>query len=70
MKTSSVSVPVIVDRIPEEHEEFDLSLNVPSSLGLTIAVGGRDSALGVITDSASKCKPNNYSYTYIKGNMG
>ena len=70
MKTSNVRVPIIVDRIAEEREEFDLSLNVPSSLGLAIAAGGRDSALGVITDFASKCKPNNYSYTYIKGNMG
>ena len=68
MKTSNVRVPVIVDRIAEEREEFDLSLNVPSSLGLAIAAGGRDSALGVIIDSTSKCKTNNY-YIYEE-NMG
>ena len=52
---SNVSVPVIVDSIVEKHEEFDLTLNVPSSLSPAIKAGGRDSAEGVIIDSTSKC---------------
>ena len=52
---SSVSVPVISDAIAEESEEFDLMLTVPPSLGPSITAGGRDNAVGVITDSTSKC---------------
>ena len=52
---SNVSVPVIVDNIAEEHEEFDLMLTVPSSLGPAITAGSRDTATGVIIDSNSKC---------------
>ena len=52
---SNVSVPVILDNIVEEHEEFDLRLNVPSSLGPAITAGSGDTATGVITDNASKC---------------
>ena len=51
---SSVSVPVIVDKIFEEHEIFDLRLDVPSSLGPTITAVSRDTATGVITDNLSK----------------
>ena len=51
---SNVSVPVIVDNILEEHEEFDLRLDVPSSLGPTITAGSTDTATGVITDNLSK----------------
>ena len=54
MRMSNVSVPVIVDKIAEGHEEFDLSLNVPSSLSPAITAGSRDRATGVITDSTSK----------------
>ena len=53
MTMSNVSVPVIVDGIVEEHEEFDLTLNVPSSLNPSITVGTRNRAIGVITDSTS-----------------
>ena len=52
---SNVSVPVIVDMIVEGVEEFNLRLNVPSSLGPAITAGSRDTATGVITDSTSKC---------------
>ena len=52
---SNVGVPVIVDNITEEHEEFDLRLVVPSSLGPAITAGSRDTATGVITDNTSKC---------------
>ena len=62
MTMSNVSVPVIVDKIREEHEEFDLRLDVPSSLGPAItagsrntAAGSRNIATGVITDNTSKC---------------
>ena len=55
MTMSNVSVPVIVDNIAEEHEEFDLMLIVPSSLGPAITAGSRDTATGVIIDSNSKC---------------
>ena len=51
---SNVSVPVIVDSIAEEPENFNLTLNVPSSLGPAITAGSRDRATGVITDSTSK----------------
>ena len=54
MTTSSVSVSVINDTIVEEAEEFDLTLNVPSSLGPAITAGGRNTAVGVITDPTSK----------------
>ena len=55
MTTSNVSVPVIVDSVAEGQEEFDLILNIPSSLSPAITAGGRDRATGVITDSTSKC---------------
>ena len=52
---SNVSVPVIVDKIRKEHEEFDLRLDVPSSLVPAITAGSTDTATGVITDNTSKC---------------
>ena len=53
---SNVSVPVIGDNIAEDPEEFDLRLDVPSSLGPAITAGSRDTATGVITDDPpSKC---------------
>ena len=52
---SNVSVSVIVDNIAEEHEEFDLRLDVPSSLGPAITAGSRNTATGVIADNTSKC---------------
>ena len=55
MTMSNVSVPVIADEIAEEREEFDLILNVPSSLSPAITAGSRNRATGVITDSTSKC---------------
>ena len=51
---SNVSVPVIVDDILEEDEEFDLTLSIPSSLGPAITAGDRDMATAIITDSISK----------------
>ena len=55
MTMSSVSVPVIDDKLAEgENETFDLMLIVPSSLGPAITAGGRDSAVGVIIDTTSE----------------
>ena len=54
---SNVSVLVIVDKVAEERERFDLTLNVPSSLSPAITAGNRDSAEGEIIDSTSKCSP-------------
>ena len=51
---SSVRVQVINDAIVEGSEKFNLALEVPSSLGLSIIAGGRDTAVGVITDSVGK----------------
>ena len=58
MTMSSVSVQVIPDNIAEGPEEFDLMLNVPVSLAPAIRAGGRNRAVGVITDSTSKCTYN------------
>ena len=52
---SSVRVPVISDTSLERDETFDLVLNIPSSAGRGITLGSRSTALGVITDSTSKC---------------
>ena len=52
---SSVRVTVINDIIAEGPEEFNLALTVPSSLGPAIRTGGRNTAVGIITDSTSKC---------------
>ena len=58
---SSINVSVINDTIVEGSEQFDLMLNVPSSLGPSITTGGRDTAVGIITDSTSKCGNITYS---------
>ena len=49
MTMSYVSVPVIVDNITEDLEEFELRLDVPSSLGSAITADGRNMATGMIT---------------------
>ena len=54
MTMSNVSVPVIVDKVAEEHEEFNLALSVSSFLGPSITAGSRDRAIGVIADSTGK----------------
>jgi len=55
MRISNVSIALINDSIAEGHEEFNLTLNVPASLGPAIAVGNISNATGVITDSTSEC---------------
>ena len=55
MIVANVSVPVINDNIAEGNEEFDLMLTVLSSLGPEITAGGRNTAVGVITDSTCEC---------------
>ena len=55
---SNVSVPVMADSIAEGPEEFNLILNIPSSLSSAITAGSRDRATGVITDSTSKSVKN------------
>ena len=37
---SNISIPVIMDNIAELQEEFNLILNVPSSLGPAIIIDG------------------------------
>ena len=55
MTRSSVSVPVIDDKLLEgENETFNLMLIVPPSLGPAIAAGGRNRATGVIIDTTSE----------------
>ena len=51
---SNVSVPVRTDNVFEGSEEFDLRLNVPSSLGPAIQASSRNAATGIIV-SDSKC---------------
>ena len=52
---SSVRVQMISDMIAEGQERFDLALDVPSSLSPSIVAAGRDTAVGIINDSTSKC---------------
>ena len=55
MTMSSVSVPVMDDMLAEGvNETFDLTLNVPSSLGPAITAGGRNTAEGDIIDTTSE----------------
>ena len=51
---NSVTVQVINDSLSEGSEEFNLILDVPSSLGPAITAGGRNTAVGVITDSTGE----------------
>ena len=52
---SSVSVPVIDDKLVEgENETFDLTLIVPSSLGPAITAGSKNRAIGIIIDTTSE----------------
>ena len=52
---SSVSVPVIDDKLAEgENETFNMTLIVPSSLGPAITAGGRNRAIGIIIDTSSE----------------
>ena len=55
MTMSNVSVPVIPDIVHEGQEEFNLTINIPSSLGPAITAGNRVTAIGLITDDTSKC---------------
>ena len=55
MTMNNVSVPVIVDIVHEGQEEFNLTINIPSSLGPAITAGNRVTAIGLITDDTSKC---------------
>ena len=52
---SNVSVPVMSDSILEGNEEFNLTLNIPPSVGRGIETGSVNNAVGVIVDSTSKC---------------
>ena len=52
--TTTVRVPVMSDNIVEGDETFNMSLNVPSSLGPGIVAGSVTSAIGIILDSTSK----------------
>ena len=54
MTMSNVSVPVNNDSFLEGPEEFNLTLDVPSSLGPAVTAGDRVRATGVIIDSSSK----------------
>ena len=52
---TNINITVIADIVAEVHEEFDLSLHVPLSLGPAITAGSRNRARGIITDSRGKC---------------
>ena len=68
MTISSVSVPVIDDKLVEgENETFDLTLIVPSSLGPAITSGGRNITIGVIIDTTSEyiIITSSYVSTYV-----
>ena len=54
MTMSNISIPIMMDNIVEEREEFDLTLNVSPSIASAITAGSRDSAVGVIIDTTSK----------------
>ena len=62
---SSVRVQVINDSIAEGSEQFNLALNVPSSLGPAITAGGRNTAVGIISDSTSKHVNIRVNYLYM-----
>ena len=49
-----VRVAVTDDDIVERNETFNMSLNVPSSLGPGIVAGSLNSATGIIIDTTSK----------------
>ena len=67
---SSVTVPVTSDDISEGTEEFDLTLTVPPSLAPAITAGGRNTAVGEITDSTSKCTVLSRSTRYTQAHRG
>ena len=50
--STTVRVAVTDDNLVEGKEIFNMSLNVPSSLGPGIVAGSRASATGIITDSS------------------
>ena len=51
---ANVSVPVITDNIVELQEQFDLILNVPSSLGPGIEAGALTRVTATIIDTSSR----------------
>ena len=52
-KVSSV-IPVFQDKIIEDTETFDLSINIPSDLEHRISAGRQRKAIATIIDSTSK----------------
>ena len=55
MTMSSVSVPVVDDKLAEGRDEmFDLILIVSSTLGPSITAGDRNRTIGVIVDTTGK----------------
>ena len=50
----NISIPVMAYIILERQEEFDLTLNVLSSLGPAITAGDRNTATAIMFDSTSK----------------
>ena len=54
---SSVSVPVVDDKLAEGRDEtFDLILTVSSTLGPSITAGDRNRTVGIIVDTTGKHK--------------
>ena len=52
---SSVSVPVVDDKLAEGRDEtFDLILTVSSTLGPSITAGDRNRTVGIIVDTTGK----------------
>ena len=55
MTSSSVSVPVMDDKLAEWRDEtFDLILTVSSTLGPSITAGDRNRTVGIIVDTTGK----------------
>ena len=61
---SSVSIPVVADSEIESDEQFDLMLNIPSSL-MGITAGSNTEATGIIIDSTGKLVCNNLTFVYV-----
>ena len=63
---SSVRVTVFVDAVVEAPEEFNLALTVSPLLSPAITVGNIGAAVGIITDTTSKCIGyNNYIKQFL-----
>ena len=56
--STTVNITIMNDTIIEGNESFNMSLNVPSSVGPGIKLGDRSKAIGVIIDTTSEDDKN------------